>query len=43
MRWVSDEFDLAAAAAYEAIGSPELLISEGWSIYRQMLYVLEEW
>ncbi|KAF7305546.1 hypothetical protein HMN09_00807500 [Mycena chlorophos] len=37
MSWVSEEFDLAADEVYKLLGSPELLISQGWTIYTEML------
>ncbi|KAF7325456.1 hypothetical protein MKEN_00393900 [Mycena kentingensis (nom. inval.)] len=41
MRWVPEEFDVEATVVYEQIGSPALSLSEGWSIYRRMLVLLE--
>ncbi|KAJ7251638.1 hypothetical protein C8J57DRAFT_1016033, partial [Mycena rebaudengoi] len=32
-RWVPLDFDLRAVAAYKSLGSPELTISVGWTIY----------
>ncbi|KAJ7109628.1 hypothetical protein C8R43DRAFT_904761 [Mycena crocata] len=36
-RWVSAEFEMQAQAVYEHIGSPELTLTEGWTIFCQML------
>ncbi|KAF8181716.1 hypothetical protein K438DRAFT_1601425, partial [Mycena galopus ATCC 62051] len=38
--WVPLEFDLHATTAYEFLGSPELTISTGWTIYRRLLEIL---
>ncbi|KAJ6455022.1 hypothetical protein C8R45DRAFT_1056748 [Mycena sanguinolenta] len=39
-RWVPLDFDLRANAAYKSLGSPELTISAGWTIYRRILAIL---
>ncbi|KAJ7859018.1 hypothetical protein B0H14DRAFT_2577395 [Mycena olivaceomarginata] len=39
-RWVLPDFDLRAVAAYESLGSPELTISTGWTVYRRILAIL---
>ncbi|KAF7345210.1 hypothetical protein MSAN_01897500 [Mycena sanguinolenta] len=39
-RWVPLEFDSRAAAAYKSLGSPELTISAGWTIYSRILALL---
>ncbi|KAJ7292042.1 hypothetical protein C8J57DRAFT_1589061 [Mycena rebaudengoi] len=36
-RWVSDEFDANAWEVYEQIGQPKFLLTEGWTIFCQML------
>ncbi|KAF7338929.1 hypothetical protein MVEN_01969000 [Mycena venus] len=36
-RWVSDEFDARAWEVYEHIGAPKLMLTEGWTIFCQML------
>jgi hypothetical protein len=39
-RWVPLDFDSRAIAAYKSLGSPELTISVGWTIYRRILAIL---
>jgi hypothetical protein len=39
-RWVLPDFDVRAVAAYESLGSPELTISTGWTVYRRILAIL---
>ncbi|KAJ7938576.1 hypothetical protein B0H13DRAFT_1851527 [Mycena leptocephala] len=39
-RWVPLDFDLRAVVAYKSLGSPELTISAGWTIYRRILAIL---
>lgn len=36
-RWVSDEFDTQAWEIYTQIGSPKLVLTDGWTIFCQML------
>ncbi|KAK6981741.1 hypothetical protein R3P38DRAFT_2745736, partial [Favolaschia claudopus] len=36
-QWVSDEFDMMAFGAYEQIGSPEMKLAEGWTIFCRIL------
>jgi hypothetical protein len=36
-RWVSDEFDANVWEVYEQIGQPKFLLTEGWTIFFQML------
>ncbi|KAJ7644897.1 hypothetical protein FB45DRAFT_1021639 [Roridomyces roridus] len=40
-RWVPEEFEVQAVAAYEHLGSPALRITEGWTIFSRMLAILE--
>lgn len=40
-RWVSEEFDAWATEVYKQIGSPELECDNGWSIFNQMLRLLD--
>ncbi|KAK7016506.1 hypothetical protein R3P38DRAFT_2541811, partial [Favolaschia claudopus] len=40
-RWVPDEFDMMAFGAYEQIGSPEMKLAEGWTIFCRMLSLLQ--
>ncbi|KAJ3804980.1 hypothetical protein F5876DRAFT_70192 [Lentinula aff. lateritia] len=42
LRWVPDEFELQAQAAYEQLGEPELKITSGWTIFCSMLAILKE-
>ncbi|KAJ7216012.1 hypothetical protein GGX14DRAFT_359351 [Mycena pura] len=39
-RWVPVEFNLLATAAYQSLGSPELTISAGWTVFTRMLALL---
>ncbi|KAJ7197696.1 hypothetical protein C8J57DRAFT_1018632, partial [Mycena rebaudengoi] len=39
--WVLLDFDLRPVAAYESLGSPELTISTGWTVYRRIPAILE--
>ncbi|KAE9390278.1 hypothetical protein BT96DRAFT_833657 [Gymnopus androsaceus JB14] len=41
-RWVSDEFDVQAQVVYEELGSPELKIVSGWSVFCSMLAILKD-
>jgi len=41
-RWVSDEFDIQAQAAYEELRRPELKIVSGWSVFCSMLTILRD-
>jgi hypothetical protein len=41
-RWVTDEFDARATAAYRAIGEPKLTLQDGWSIFMLMKPLLQE-
>ncbi|KAJ6547856.1 hypothetical protein B0H10DRAFT_2181170 [Mycena sp. CBHHK59/15] len=36
-RWVSDDFDTKAWEVYGEIGSPKLILTDGWTIFCQML------
>ncbi|KAJ6611720.1 hypothetical protein B0H10DRAFT_2165763 [Mycena sp. CBHHK59/15] len=36
-RWVSDEFDTKAWEVYGQIGSPKLILTDGWTIFCEML------
>ncbi|KAJ7430111.1 hypothetical protein B0H11DRAFT_2398532 [Mycena galericulata] len=36
-RWVSDDFDARAWEVYNQIGAPKLVLTEGWTIFCQML------
>jgi hypothetical protein len=36
-RWVSDEFDMKALEIYNHIGAPKFILTDGWTIYCQML------
>ncbi|KAJ7882120.1 hypothetical protein B0H13DRAFT_2235504 [Mycena leptocephala] len=36
-RWVSDEFDAQAWEVYERIGAPKFVLTEGWTVFCQML------
>ncbi|KAJ7794607.1 hypothetical protein B0H14DRAFT_2621743 [Mycena olivaceomarginata] len=36
-RWVSNEFDTKAWEVYGQIGSPKLMLTDGWTIFCQML------
>ncbi|KAJ6580235.1 hypothetical protein B0H10DRAFT_1962623 [Mycena sp. CBHHK59/15] len=36
-RWVPDEFEAEAWQVYESLGAPEFLLTEGWTIFCQML------
>ena len=36
-RWVSDEFDAQAWEIYARIGAPKFVLTEGWTIFCQML------
>ncbi|KAJ7105543.1 hypothetical protein C8R44DRAFT_942644, partial [Mycena epipterygia] len=36
-RWVSDEFEVKAWEAYYTIGAPKFVLTEGWTIFCQML------
>jgi hypothetical protein len=38
--WVLLDFDLRPVAAYESLGSPELTISTGWTVYRRIPAIL---
>ncbi|KAJ7067573.1 hypothetical protein C8F01DRAFT_1247932 [Mycena amicta] len=42
MRWVPDEFDVLAKIVYEEVGSPKLIHSAGWEIYRAMVVLLQD-
>ncbi|KAJ7658239.1 hypothetical protein DFH06DRAFT_1472887 [Mycena polygramma] len=41
-RWVSDEFDAQAWEVYEGIGHPKLVLTDGWTIFCQMLPCFSE-
>jgi hypothetical protein len=36
-RWVSDEFDAQAWEIYERIRAPKFVLTEGWTLFCQML------
>ncbi|KAJ7474553.1 hypothetical protein B0H11DRAFT_2428922 [Mycena galericulata] len=36
-RWVSDEFDVRAWEIYQFIGAPNFILTDGWTIFCQML------
>ncbi|KAJ7442920.1 hypothetical protein B0H11DRAFT_1748761, partial [Mycena galericulata] len=36
-RWVSDEFDVRAREIYQFIGAPNFILTDGWTIFCQML------
>ncbi|KAJ7707506.1 hypothetical protein B0H17DRAFT_1125293 [Mycena rosella] len=36
-RWVSDDFEVKAWRAYYMIGAPKFVLTEGWTIFCQML------
>ncbi|KAJ7785387.1 hypothetical protein B0H14DRAFT_2630599 [Mycena olivaceomarginata] len=36
-RWVSDKFDMKALEIYNHIGAPKFILTDGWTIYCQML------
>ncbi|KAJ7768663.1 hypothetical protein DFH07DRAFT_866812 [Mycena maculata] len=36
-KWVSDDFDARAWEVYNQIGAPKLVLTEGWTIFCQML------
>ncbi|KAK7013005.1 hypothetical protein R3P38DRAFT_3007997 [Favolaschia claudopus] len=40
-RWVSDEFNTQAFGVYEQIGSPKLKLVDGWTIFCEMLPLLQ--
>jgi hypothetical protein len=40
-RWVSDEFDALATKGVYQSGCPKLKLTAGWSIYSEILAILE--
>ncbi|KAJ6497239.1 hypothetical protein DFH09DRAFT_1103375 [Mycena vulgaris] len=40
--WVSDEFDARAWEVYEHIGTPKLVLTQGWAIFRQCFPISAE-
>ena len=41
MQWVSKEFDIVATTAYRDLGEPELVLSSGWTIFSQLVPLIE--
>ncbi|KAJ7486808.1 hypothetical protein FB451DRAFT_1534883 [Mycena latifolia] len=41
LRWVPDDFDIAATQAYQAINCPKLEARRGWDIFAQMAELLQ--
>ncbi|KAJ7203092.1 hypothetical protein GGX14DRAFT_570351 [Mycena pura] len=41
MRWVPDDFDVLAEAAYDAIGAPTLNFRTGWDTFKEMIVLIE--
>jgi hypothetical protein len=42
MRWVDDEFATSANTAYAAIGSPKLVVANGWNVFQAMHLFLRD-
>ncbi len=41
-QWVSDDFDNAAWQAYREIGSPQLILTDAWRIFHDMIQILKD-
>jgi hypothetical protein len=41
MRWVNKEFDIVASTAYRDLGEPELVLLSGWTIFSQLVPLIQ--
>jgi hypothetical protein len=43
LRWVPEDFDVAASQVYIALSSPKLEPRRGWEIFGEMAELLQDW